>query len=179
MDKHPVSYQWLILFIVQAIGLILLSQLNQTLATVSLFIFINGLFIAFPALFLPLGQGIGLVVLFSLFYDSGESWDLGTSLLPNLSIFTLVYYLRSRIGHKRRSVIITVTLLINVALFLYYTVLASLRFDLTSQFIFLNLVHLLVSQLVLLVVAGWLISYHNFVLLMFNIDLGASYETDK
>jgi len=40
-------------------------------------------------------------------------------------------------------------------------------------------VHLLVSQLVLLVVAGWLISYHNFVLLMFNIDLGASYETDK
>ena len=179
MDKHPDSYQWLILFLVQAIGLILLSQLNQTLATVSLFIFINGLFIAFPALFLPLGQGIGLVVLFSLFYDSGESWNIGASLFPNLSIFTLVFYLRNRIGHKRKSIIKPVTLLINLGLFLYYTILASLSYELTSQFIFLNLVHLLVSQLLLLIVAGWLISYHSYVLMMFNIHSGASYETEK
>ncbi|MDA1065680.1 MAG: hypothetical protein O3C43_04175 [Verrucomicrobia bacterium] len=153
--------------------------MNHSLATVSLFIFINGLFIAFPALFLPLGQGIGLVTLFSLFYDSGESWNIGTSLIPNLLIFILVYYLRSRIGHKRKSVIKPVTLLINLGLFLYYTILASLRYDLTSQFIFLNLVHLVVSQLVLLIVAGWLISYHNYVLLMFNIDSRANYGTEK
>jgi hypothetical protein len=179
MDKHPESYQWLILFVVQAIGLILLSQLNHTLVTISLFLFINGLFIAFPALYLPLGQGIGLVFLFSLFYDSGESWDIGTSLFPNLIIFTFVYYLRSRIGNKRRSVIKPVTLLINLGLFLYYTVLASRRYGLDAQFIFLNLLHLIVSQLVLLVAAGWLISYHKHVLVMFNVDSEATSGINK
>lgn len=179
MDKNPDSFQWLILFILQAIGLILLSQLNQTLTTLSLFLFINGLFLAFPALYLPLGQGVVLVFLFSIFYDSGESWSIGTSLIPNLVVFTIVFYLRNRINHDRREVIKPVVLLINLILFLYYTVLAGLRFEVNSQFVFLNLTHLLVSQIILFISSGWLISYHKSVLLMFNIDTEATLRATK
>lgn len=179
MDKNPDSFQWLILFILQAIGLILLSQLNQTLTTLSLFLFVNGLFLAFPALYLPLGQGIVLVFLFSIFYDSGESWSIGTSLIPNLVVFTIVFYLRNRINHDRREVIKPVVLLINLILFLYYTVLAGLRFEVNSQFVFLNLTHLLVSQIILFIASGWLISYHKSVLLMFNIDTEATLRATK
>ncbi len=179
MDKNPDSFQWLILFILQAIGLILLSQLNQSLASLSLFLFINGLFLAFPALYLPIGQGIGLVFLFSIFYDSGESWSIGTSLIPNLVVFTIVFYLRNRINHDRREIIKPVVLLINLLLFLYYTVLAGLRFEVNSQFVFLNLTHLLVSQIILFIVSGWLISYHKSILLIFNIDTEATLRASK
>jgi hypothetical protein len=179
MDKAPDSFQWLILFGLQAIGLILLSQLNHTLATISLFLFINGLFLTFPALYLPLGQGIGLVSLFSIFYDSGEPWTLGASLIPNLLIFIIVYHLRNRINHDRREVIKPVVLLINILLFLYYTTLAGLRFAVNSEFVFLNLTHLLLSQITLYIISGWLIAYHKSVLLMFNIDAEATLRATK
>lgn len=179
MDRNPESFQWLILFVFQAIGLILLSQINQSLAAVSLFLFINGLFIAFPALFLPFGQGIALVFLFSLFYDSGESWSIGTSLVPNLTTYTIVYYLRNRIRYDRKQVIKPVILLVNLVLFMYYTVLAAMRFETTSQFIFLNLLHLLVSECVLFVTAGWLVVYQKDLLRMFRIDVGAISRATK
>ena len=176
MDKKPESYQWLVVFVFQAIFLVLLSQLNQTLATVSLFLFINGLLISFPALFLPLGQGMASVVLLSIFYDSGESWSIGTSLAPNLLAFTIIYHVRGRIRHDKRRVFKPVVLLTNLALFIYYTLLAGVRFEFTSQFVFLNLSHLLESQLVLLAVSGWLIDYQKEVLQMFKIDVDATYR---
>ena len=171
MDKNPESYQWLCLFVLQSLALMLLSQLNQSLASVSLFLFINGLLVTFPALFLPLGQGMTTVVLMALFYDSGESWKLGTSLFPNLLSFTIVFYIRDRIQYDKRRVYKTVVLLTNLFLFAYYTFLAGMNYGVTSQFVFLNLVHLLVSELVLLGVSGWLISFQKDVLRMFNIDV--------
>lgn len=179
MDKNPEAYQWLILFLLQAVAIMLLSQLNQSLTTVSLFLFINGLFITFPGLFLPLGQGVAVVVLLSIFYDSGESWKLGTSLIPNLALFAFVYYLRNRIRYDRRSVIKHIILLVNSVLFFYYTVLAGIRWEVTSPFVFLNLVHLLVSQLVLLAVSGGLITFQKDVLRMFRIDIRTSLRGTK
>ncbi len=179
MDKNPESYQWLILFILYGVALILLSQLNQSLATVSLFLFINGLLVSFPALFLPLGQGIATVFLFSIFYDSGESWKIGTSLVPNLVTFTALYYLRDRIQHNNRRVYKMVVLIVNLILYLYYTILAGAAYGVTSQFVFLNLLHLLVSEFVLFLVAGLLITYQKDVLRMFNIDVDASLRAAK
>lgn len=179
MDKNPESYQWLILFVVQAIALVLISQLNLTLATVSLFLFINGLFIAFPALFLPIGQGFTLVFLFSIFYDSGESWAIGTSLAPNLITFTIVYYLRHRIRYIRTGATRPVILLVNLVLFLFYTILAGIRFPVSSEFVFLNLVHLLTSELVLLLIANPLIVFQKDVLLMFKVDLAVTSRAPK
>ena len=179
MDKNPESYQWLVLFALQALALILLSQLNQTLSTVSLFLFVNGLLVTFPALFLPLGQGLTTVFLLSIFYDSGESWSIGTSLIPNLVVFTALFYLRDRIQYNERRVHKLVAMASNAILFIYYTTLAASNYGVTSQFIFLNLTHLLVSELVLLVVAGWLISYQKSVLQMFNIDVDAALRAAK
>lgn len=179
MDKNPESYQWLILFILYGIVLILLSQLNQSLATVSLFLFMNGLLVSFPALFLPLGQGITAVFLFSIFYDSGESWNIGVSLVPNLVTFTVLYYLRDRIQYDNRSAYKMVVLVVNLILYLYYTILAGSTYGVTSQFVFLNLLHLLVSEFVLFLVAGLLISYQKDVLRMFNIDVDASLRAAK
>ncbi len=179
MDKNPESYQWLIIFILHAIGLILLSQLNQSLATVSLFLFVNGLLISFPALFLPLGQGITAVFLVSIFYDSGEPWDMGASLAPNLITFTALYYLRDRIQSNNLWVYKAVVLIANLVLFLYYTILAGRNYGVTAQFVFLNLIHLLVSELVLFLVAGLLITYQKDVLRMFNIDVDASLRSAK
>lgn len=179
MDKNPDSYQWLILFGLQALALVLLSQLNQSLASVSLFLFVNGLLVAFPALFLPLGQGMATVVLLSVFYDSGESWGMGTSILPYLTTFTIIHYLRDRIQYQNIRVCKLVVLAANLVLFIYYTILAGSNYGVTAPFVFLNLVHLLVSELVLLVVGGWLISYHKDVLQMFQVDVDASLRAAK
>ena len=179
MDKNPESFQWLVVFVFQSIFLILLSQLNQSLGTVSLFLFLNGLLISFPALYLPLGQGMASVILLSVFYDSGESWSIGTSLFPNLLTFTIIYYARERIRYEKRSVYKPVILLANLALYVYYTILAGARFEFTSQFVFLNLMHMLVSQLVLLTVSGWLISYQKEVLQMFKVTVDATYRGAK
>lgn len=179
MDKNPETYQWLVLFLLQALALILLSQLNQSLSTVSLFLFINGLLITFPALYFPLGQGVATLFLLSIFYDSGESWKLGTSLLPNLVVFTAIYHLRDRIQYQNRRVYTLVIMISNAALFLYYTTLAATNYGVTAPFVFLNLLHLLVSELVLLVVSGWLIAYQKDVLQMFNINVDASLRAAK
>ena len=179
MDKNPERFQWLMIAVLQALGLIMLSQLNQSLSTLSLFLFIHGLFIAFPALFLPLGQGFATVVIFAIFYDSGESWNIGTSLVPCLSAFTIIYSLRNRIRYQRVRVLKMVILFTNFALFIYYTILAGQRFEFTAPFIFLNLLHLVVSQLVLQVVAGWLVSYHKQVLQMFRVDLESTLRAAK
>ena len=179
MDKNPESYQWLILFALHGLALILLSQLNQTLATVSLFLFVNGLLISFPALFLPLGQGMAAVFLISIFYDSGEPWKMGASMIPNLITFTALYYIRDRIQYNNRRVFMMVALTANLFLFLYYTILAGSSYGITSQFVFLNLVHLLMSELVLFVFAGLLLVYQKDVLRMFNIDVDASLRAAK
>jgi hypothetical protein len=179
MNKNPESYQWLVLFFLQALALVLLSQLNQSLSTFSLFLFINGLFIAFPALFLPLGQGVASIILLTIFYDSGESWKLGTSLIPYLTIFTLIYHIRGRIRFEKKRGYKSVILLTNLTLYTYYTVLAGIQYGVTSSFVFLNLVHLMVSQLVLLTLAGWLIKFQKDVFLMFKIDIDASLLSAK
>ena len=133
MNKNPESYQWLVLFSLQALALILLSQLNQSLSTVSLFLFINGLFIAFPALYLPLGQGVASIILLTIFYDSGESWKLGTSLVPYLMIFTVIYNIRGRIRYEKKRVYKSVILLANLTLYIYYTVLAGINTELPHR----------------------------------------------
>ena len=179
MDKNPESYQWLIIFGLQALALILLSQINQSLGSVSLFLFVNGLLVTFPALFMPLGQGMAAVILLTVFYDSGESWKLGTSLIPNLVIFTVIHTTRDRIQFQNIRVCKLVVLAANLVLFLYYTILAGSNYGVTAPFVFLNLVHLLVSELVLLVVGGWLISYHKDVLQMFQVDVDASLRAAK
>ncbi|MCB1123031.1 MAG: hypothetical protein KJT03_15860, partial [Verrucomicrobiae bacterium] len=155
MDKSPESYQWLVIFLLHMVIVLLLSQLNQTLATVSLFLFINGLLVTFPALFLPFGQGIVAVILLSIFYDSGESWDIGTSLIPYLITFVIIYYTRPRIRYQEKNVFKSVVLVANLALFVYYTVLAGTRFGTSSSFVLLNLTHLVFSQLVLYIFSGW------------------------
>jgi hypothetical protein len=179
MDKNPESYQWLVLFILQAILLILLSQLNQSLATVSIFLFINGLLITFPALVFFWGQGLATVLMLTLFYDSGEAWKLGDSLIPNLTAFTIIYILRGRIRYDKIGVIKLVVLVTNLFLFVYYTVKAGARFPVTSPFVFLNLWHLLVSQLVLLAFSGWLITYHKEVLRMIQVDVDTNSRAAK
>lgn len=171
MDKNPESYQWLVIFLLHMVILLLLSQLNQSLGTVSLFLFLNGLLIAFPALFLPFGQGIASAVLLSVFFDAGESWSIGTSLIPCLVTFTVIYYIRPRINFQEPGVFKSVVLIANLVLFVYYTVLAGLRFGTSSSFVLLNLTHLVFSQLVMFMFSGWLLAYHKAVLAMIEVDV--------
>lgn len=179
MNRSAKGFQWLIIAVLQALGLFLLSQLNQSLATVSLFFFMNGLFIAFPALYLPIGQGLATVVVFSIFYDAGESWSIGTSLLPAMIAFTILYYLRNKIHLERNRVLKPVILLTNAVLYFFYTIIAGFRFGFTSPFIFLNLLHLMVSQLILQAFTSWLITYHKQILLMFRVDVDSAIRAAK
>ena len=115
----------------------------------------------------------------TLFYDSGEAWKLGDSLIPNLTAFTIIYILRGRIRYDKIGVIKLVVLVTNLFLFVYYTVKAGARFPVTSPFVFLNLWHLLVSQLVLLAFSGWLITYHKEVLRMIQVDVDTNSRAAK
>lgn len=72
-----------------------------------------------------------------------------------------------------------VVLIVNLILYIYYTILAGNTYGVTSQFVFLNLLHLLVSEFVLFLIAGLLISYQKDVLRMFNIDVDASLRAAK
>ncbi len=171
MERTPASYLWLIILVLHVFYLGLLSQLNYTLSSLSLFLFINGAFITFPALFFPFGHGLTTTLLFSLFYDAGESWTLGTSMIPHLTAFVAVYYLRNRIRHEKKRILCTLILLVNLGLYLYYMVVAGTQVQFTEPFILQNIVHLTLSQILLVPLFGWIVAQQKSTLLICHVDV--------
>ncbi len=171
MERTAESYLWLILLVLHLFYLALLSQLNYTLSSLSLFLFINASFITFPALFFPFGHGLTATLLFSLLYDAGESWALGTSLVPSLIAFVTVYQIRGRISFTKKGVQCGLILLVNLGLYLYYTVLAATLSPLTLPVMSLTIVQLAFSQLFLALLSGWIVAQQKSVLQFFRIDV--------
>lgn len=171
MEKKAESCLWLILLAQHLFFLALLSQLNYTLSSLSLFLFINGAFIVFSALFFPFGHGLTATLLFSLFYDAGESWALGTGLIPSLIAFIAVYQIRSRISFDKNGAQCGLILLVNLGLYLYYMVLASTRLSLTLPLMLLNLVHLAFSQIILALLSAWIVDLQKSAFQFFHIDV--------
>ena len=171
MERNAESCLWLILLVQHLFYLALLSQLNYTLSSHSLFLFINGGFITFPALFFPFGHGLTATLLFSLFYDAGESWALGTSLIPSLIAFVAVYQIRDRISFNKNGVQYGLILLVNLGLYLYYMALAAIHLPLTLPMMLLTLVHLLFSQIFLAFLSGWIVALQKSAFQFFRIDV--------
>ena len=171
MERNPESYRWLILLGLHALFLLLLSQLNFTLAEYSIYIFINGIFILYPALYFPVGHGFATTFLFSLVFDAGEPWTFGTSLIPNIGAFLILVLLRKRIHHEKTRIIKPVLLMLNLGLFSYYMLLAGLRSGFSSTFLSLNLYHLLWSQIVLFLIASWIMAQQTDVLRLFGVPV--------
>ena len=172
MAKKAESYLWLILLLLHLFYLILLSQLNYTLSSFSLFLFINGIFITFPALFFPFGHGLTTTLLFSLLYDAGETWPLGTSLIPSLIAFIVVYQIRDRFSSlARKGVQCGLILLVNLCLFLYYTIVVATHLTLNLPVLYLTIVHLAFSQIFLALLSGWIVAQQKSVLQIFRVDV--------
>ncbi len=169
MEKNAESYRWLILLGLNITYLVLISQLNFTLSNWSIYLFLNAIFIVYPALYIPTSHGFATTVLISLFYDASEPWGFGTSLLPNLIAFFVFINLRRRIRHQQKQVLRSSLLVLNLCLFCYYTLLAGLENGFSKNFFYLNLYHIFCSEIILFVIATWIIAQQAAALRLFNI----------
>ena len=97
---------------------------------------------------------------------------MGTSLIPSLITFVAVYQIRGRFSSlARKGVQCGLILLVNLCLYLYYTVLVATHLSLTLSVMSLTIVQLAFSQIFLALLSGWIMAQQKSVLQFFRIDV--------
>jgi rod shape-determining protein MreD len=102
------------LYLLQA----MVAQANSAFASVHLWLFAGGLFVAYPALMLPFRQGFAASVLGGLLCDSVAPVAFGTHAALFATAHAVVFNVRERLQRDETAVRISAALLVNLALFL-------------------------------------------------------------
>jgi rod shape-determining protein MreD len=96
----------------------LVAELDSALATLHVWIFAGGLYVAYSALMLPFRQGFAASVLGGLLCDSAAPVAFGTHAALFAVAHAVVFNVRERLQRNDTLVRVTVALLVNLALFL-------------------------------------------------------------
>jgi rod shape-determining protein MreD len=102
------------LYLLQAMA----AQVNSAIAPIHVWLFVGGLFVAYPALVMPFGQGFGASVLGGLLCDALAPVGFGTHAALFASAHAVVYNARERLQRAETIVTVSAALLVNLALFL-------------------------------------------------------------
>lgn len=134
---------------------ILTQGLNNALTPVGLSIYLGGLFVAFPALYLPPTHALAVILLSAFIIDAPLLTSFGSTAL----IFSIGFYAASQaryhIHYPRKTLTPTVAFTLNIFLFLGTTLLApETNFKNPNQLKSLA-INLVLSQAVLVIAASW------------------------
>jgi|GEM_PF-2187866 len=179
MKVNPEHLRWLIAFPLQALLLILVRQLNFSLAEYSLFIFVFGGLLIYPCAFFPLGHAIANTFLLSFFYEAGFGWTPGSLLVPSLLILMAMITLRRRLHYYNGQVYRWVALAINAILFLVLTLQAGKHLPMDLRFWTTNFWHITLSSLVLILSVKWILAMYNSWLGLFDIQPFSAVRAQK
>jgi rod shape-determining protein MreD len=153
------DFRWLIISGGNFILILLTTQLNHYLSSLSLYLFLLGLPISFAGLSLSLRNGIISTAITGLLIDAITPLPYGIHFILCLTSFTIIYVIRSRIPSKENIATIIVTLLTNLVLFFAVTCYVYLS-GFNSSFSPLHIVSdLIASQLVLIFITHWFFAF--------------------
>lgn len=105
---------FLTLYLLQA----MVAQVNSAIAPIHVWLFAGGLFVAYPALAMPFGQGFAASALGGLLCDALSPVAFGTHAGLFAAAHAVVYNARERLQRDETVVAVSAALLVNLALFL-------------------------------------------------------------
>ncbi|HWA09630.1 MAG TPA: hypothetical protein VG838_09290 [Opitutaceae bacterium] len=108
----------LVIFLTLLLLWLILAQANHYLAPQHVWLFAGGLFVAFAALRLPHGAGLGAVALGGLLCDATAPVRFGTFTFLFVLAHAVIFNLRDRLPREETVVRVLVALIANLALFL-------------------------------------------------------------
>lgn len=97
------------------------SQVNHALASLRVYVFAGGLYVAFAALTQPRRSGLAASLLAGLVCDATTPVAFGTHLLLFAAAHLTVFHIRDRVPRNDNIGAVTVVLLTNLALFLVFS----------------------------------------------------------
>ncbi len=151
--------------------LFLVGEGNHYLSPLNTHLYVAGLLITFPILRFSYRQGFVFIVLIALFYDSAAATPFGISLILFLLAHTVIYSLRSRFPREETSAALAVALLINGSLFLALALIQSTDNPAPAVYWRRAIADLFLSQIVVIILAGWFFSLQIEALRYFGIHL--------
>jgi len=131
------------------------SQLNHYLAPLHLSLFVGGLLVTFPALRLDFRTGWWSSLLIGLLIDSSTSVPFGFHGLLFVAAHIGVFNLRGRFPREETSFGIVIALMANLVLYMVISVALVHRSPELFDMIPRLLIDLLVSEILVLLLAGW------------------------
>lgn len=99
----------------------LVTQANDALAGVRVYLFAGGLFVAFAALTQPKRAGLAATMLAGLICDANAPVTFGTHMLLFAAAHLTIFHVRDRVPRDDNVAAIVVVLLTNLALFLVFS----------------------------------------------------------
>ena len=100
---------------------IIVTQLNDALATLRVYLFVGALFVAFAALTQPRRSGLFAVMLAGLICDAHAPVVFGVHMLLFAAAHFTLFHIRERVPRDDNVSAIVVVLLTNLALFLVFS----------------------------------------------------------
>lgn len=154
---------------------LIIHQLNKILSSAHIHLALDGLYLIFPTLYLRLYSGLIVTFASGLFVYAGLPFSVEGCILYS-SIFLLMAYYRQNID---RSNILQITFLAFLLNGIVFFAISLWQIPLANPGSYWQrlLVDLLFSQLVIVLVAAFLVEIQKRVLLYFGIDLAAELQS--
>jgi hypothetical protein len=154
-----------LVFLTQLLLWVLVSQANHALSGLHVYLFAGGLFVAYPALALRLGEGMVVSFLGGLLCDANIPLPPG---LPRMALalahthallfvcaHAIVYHLRDRLPREETVPRVLVALFANLGIFVIFSFVHATRSPIPREIWPRLLVDLVCSQVFLALVAPW------------------------
>lgn len=144
-----------ILFLACFVLWLLVTQANHALSSWHIYLFVAGLFVVYPALKFPLGQGLAAVIPAGLLFDSTTPVAFGTHTLLFAAALAIVHNLRDRVPRDDTVARIIVVLLANLGMFLLFAFTQLPRLPSAGAVWPRLIFDLVCSQVVLVAITPW------------------------
>ena len=110
--------RWILLWGLNSVLLLFVKMVNDTLSTCGLSLYVSGLILLYPALYLGIRSGLPCIALTGLIADASTPITFGTSMLLFCTVFSLLLSLRSTLQRLNAWQLGLVFQLVNFVLYL-------------------------------------------------------------
>ena len=146
-------------------------EFNSALAGFSVHLTIDAIFLLFPALYLPLFDGVIIIDITALLTDAWLPVPYGTSLYLFLIAYGLTRLTRFRMHRGNKSHIIWLAIIINCGFILALSVLMAFPGSTDLVYWMRNIFDAIISLAVLALLANWWVNLQQALLIYFGANL--------
>ncbi len=160
----------LIVFSTLALLWVIIAQVNHSLSSAHVYLFVGGLYITYGALVLPFRAGLAASILAGLLCDATTPVKFGTHMLLWATAHAIIYNLRDRIPREDTTSRVIVALLANLGLFLVFSFIQISRSPAPASAWPRLIADLFASQIFLILIAPWFFALQSKALLLARVE---------